>query len=98
MPKGHPNPPLNFDCLKTVTGNDLSIAWTRYVELFGTVPHGSVKQMNALLELVPHRMTPKEWEEKYTNLKPLCRNCGKHLAGGFHDMEPNTCNYCGTKN
>ena len=35
---------------------DLTQAWQRYVELFGEPPHGTAKQMAALVELLPkHR-------------------------------------------
>ena len=68
MPKGHKQPPLNLDILDNiVTGEDLSIAWQRYIRLFGSDPHGSVKQMNALLELVPKRMSGAEWEKRWNS-------------------------------
>jgi len=38
---------------KETSGDSLSAAWTRYVDLFGEEPHGTVKQMAALLELRP---------------------------------------------
>ena len=28
----------------------------------------------------------------------LCRGCGRPLARGFHDMEPDVCNACGHRN
>ncbi len=37
----------------------LSAAWSRYVELFGEVPHGTEKQMAVLLELRKHRESAK---------------------------------------
>lgn len=27
-----------------------------------------------------------------------CAGCGRVLAGGFHDCDPDTCNYCGVRN
>ena len=27
-----------------------------------------------------------------------CSGCGRPMAKGFHDIEPNTCNYCGRQN
>jgi hypothetical protein len=35
--------------------NDLAAAWIRYRSLFGDVPHGTQKQMAALLELMPSK-------------------------------------------
>ncbi len=37
---------------KTVTPAALTDAWRRYVTVFGRAPHGTEKQMAALLELV----------------------------------------------
>ncbi len=34
---------------------ELSTAWARYTDLFGQVPHGTEKQMAALLELTSFR-------------------------------------------
>ena len=68
MPKGFKQPPLDLSILDDiVTGVDLAVAWERYTRLFGTVPHGSVKQMSALLELVPDRLTAAEWEKKWNS-------------------------------
>jgi hypothetical protein len=40
-------------CLtRVVTPVKLAKAWKRYTELFGVVPHGTTKQLAALLELV----------------------------------------------
>jgi len=36
-----------------VSGDLLAKAWGRYERLFGVVPHGTRKQMAALLELIP---------------------------------------------
>ena len=38
--------------MKTVTVETLAEAWKRYVNLFGHPPHGTKKQLGALLELV----------------------------------------------
>lgn len=37
--------------------NDLREAWDRYVEAFGVPPHGTKRQLAALLELA----TPEAW-------------------------------------
>ena len=49
----------------------LAIAWKRYHNYFGAVPHGSVKQLAALLELCPQakvaiRLFEKQREEGMT--------------------------------
>lgn len=36
-----------------VTAAQLSAAWVQYLWLFNEVPHGTEKQMAALLELIP---------------------------------------------
>lgn len=41
-----------------VSGESLSLAWKRYVEIFDEKPHGTERQMAALLELLPS--APKE--------------------------------------
>lgn len=37
----------------SISGKDLAHAWQRYTDFFGEVPHGTEKQMNAMLELLP---------------------------------------------
>ena len=37
------------------SAQDLANAWTRYVELFGEPPHGTLKQIAALLKFVRKR-------------------------------------------
>ena len=40
------------DALKFDLSCKLEIAWRRYVDLFGEPPHGTMKQMQALVELL----------------------------------------------
>jgi hypothetical protein len=47
---------------RVVTPAKLAIAWERYVATFGVLPHGTVKQFAALLELIP-RSQSAEVEE-----------------------------------
>jgi hypothetical protein len=39
-----------------ITGAELSVAWAKYKNLFQNTPRGTVKQLSALLELVPARV------------------------------------------
>ena len=48
----------------------LTEAWARYTEFFGEVPHGTKKQMAALLELAE----TETWEMP---VEP-CTGCGEH--------------------
>jgi hypothetical protein len=32
------------------------------------------------------------------SMRRHCKRCGNVLAAGFHDCEPDTCNYCGMRN
>lgn len=38
---------------KPITGEELRVAWEKYVAVFGVPPHGTLKQMNALACLLP---------------------------------------------
>ena len=42
------------DALKALQAERLAEAWRKYLKLFGEPPHGTVKQMGAMLELMPH--------------------------------------------
>lgn len=46
----------------TLTGAMLSSAWKKYVYWFGELPHGTEKQMDALLELTGMERTKAEGE------------------------------------
>lgn len=42
--------------VKIVGPKALCAAWRRYAEIFGDVPHGTERQMAALLEFVPREL------------------------------------------
>ncbi len=42
-----------------LSAQGLAKAWARYAEFFGEVPHGTEKQMAALLELIPKELTAR---------------------------------------
>lgn len=44
---------MNEPVTPPVQGAALAIAWKKYLKLFGSPPHGSLQQMNALAELIP---------------------------------------------
>jgi hypothetical protein len=52
--KGKPN-----DIFIGGFGMVLSAAWVRYAQLFNDVPHGTAKQMAAMLQLIP----VQSWKE-----------------------------------
>lgn len=45
--------PVREDAEKRKLAADIQIAWWKYTELFGEAPHGTLKQLNALVELLP---------------------------------------------
>jgi len=47
-----------------LTRTALAAAWKRYCELFGEEPHGTIKQMGALLELAGIRQAAPEPEKE----------------------------------
>jgi hypothetical protein len=48
--------------LASQRAEDLSVAWRTYFTFFGEEPHGTVKQMRAMLEFLPKK-PPDETEE-----------------------------------
>jgi hypothetical protein len=58
-----------METAKVVTAKSLKAAWDKYVGLFGVVPHGTEKQLAAMLELVPEdESNAGSWEE-YQHIK-----------------------------
>lgn len=41
------------DSERLINAGTLAVAWKRYTDLFGEPPHGTEKQMGALLALIP---------------------------------------------
>jgi hypothetical protein len=56
---------------KVVTAKSLKTAWDKYISLFETAPHGTEKQLAALLELIPEdECDGGSWEE-YEHIKRM---------------------------
>lgn len=46
---------LSADMRKHQLAEDIHAGWTRYVDLFGVPPHGTMTQLLSLVELMPKR-------------------------------------------
>lgn len=52
---------------------DLGTAWAKYMDIFGEPPHGTSKQIRAMLEFLPKSMPQKGLDDAQWK---TCPNCG----------------------
>lgn len=60
---GQAHPPDLISINVTEQAELLARAWKRYVDLFGCPPHGTARQLAALLELMPKPPQPESAKE-----------------------------------